>query len=164
MECCPGIGITWRVGVGRVAPATIVVLYARDVGFPETTLAILGGFKAVIIVIIADHTLTVEFFIDVSTMKDMNKITIDINPKTEEVAQAPAKSLGMTLSDIINIKLQQLVYHHQSILEAPYPVLEIDQETENILDEVHAEIEAGHVSRDYDNIDDMIKDLESKQI
>ena len=49
-----GIGITWRVGVGRVAPATIVVLYARDVGFPETTLAILGGFKAVIIVIIAD--------------------------------------------------------------------------------------------------------------
>ena len=92
----------------------------------------------------------------------MNKVVINIkaDPEVKEAAQDLARSLGLTLSSLINTQLKQLVNQKRLILEAPYPVIKMTKKLENELDEVHQEVKKGQVSQTFDNLDDLFADLD----
>ncbi len=93
----------------------------------------------------------------------MHKVVVNIKTdfETKEAAQLLANELGLTLSALINAQLKQFIYHRRLVLDAPYPVIAVDAKTEKTLDEVYKEVEAGQVSKSFDNVDDFLKDLKS---
>lgn len=93
----------------------------------------------------------------------MNKVVINIKTdlETKKASQAIANDLGLSLSALINTQLKQLIHHRRLVLDAPYPVMEIDAKTEKELDQVYKEISQGKVSQPFDSVEELLKDLNS---
>ncbi len=93
----------------------------------------------------------------------MNKVIVNIktDPETKKAAQLLANELGLTLSALINAQLKQLIHHRRLVLDAPYPTISVDAKMEKELDEAYKEIEAGQISKPFDNVDDFLNDLKA---
>jgi addiction module RelB/DinJ family antitoxin len=84
-------------------------------------------------------------------------ISVKIDKEVKEAAQAVAKSAGLNLSTLVNAYLRQVVATRRIELYAPEPMT---PELEKMIAVVEAEIEAGHVSEAYDNVDDFLVSLD----
>ena len=84
-------------------------------------------------------------------------ITIKTDKATKKASQKLAKEMGLTLSDLINNYLKQIVTS-QYIEILPEPMT---PKLEKLLQKAETEISKGQVSRPYDNIEDCLKDLHS---
>ena len=93
----------------------------------------------------------------------MNKVIVNIKTdlETKKAAQLLANELGLTLSALINAQLKQLIHHRRLVLDAPYPTIPVDAKMEKELDEAYKEIEAGQISKPFDNVDDFLNDLKA---
>ena len=83
-------------------------------------------------------------------------ITIKTDIATKRVVQKLAKEMGLTLNDLLNNCLKQIVANQhidRYILESMTPKLE------KLLEEAEEEIKMGEISRPYGNIEDLLKDL-----
>ena len=85
-------------------------------------------------------------------------ISVRTNSDIKNAAQQIAKSVGLSLSDLINSYLHQVVATRRIELYAPEPMT---PHLENLIAEVEAEIQSGKVSKKFTNAKDFLKDLKS---
>ena len=88
-------------------------------------------------------------------------IHLKIEESTKQALQALADDWGMSLSTLANLQFKQLARRQRLVLDADFPIMEMDEATEKELDKVYKEIKAGQVSRDFTDIDSFMADLES---
>ncbi|MEX1112369.1 MAG: type II toxin-antitoxin system RelB/DinJ family antitoxin [Candidatus Andersenbacteria bacterium] len=78
-------------------------------------------------------------------------VNFKTDPTVKRKAQAAAKQLGLSLSDVLNVLLRQFARDkelHASLEPTPY--------LERALEESKRDIEAGYVSPSFDSADDAI--------
>ena len=85
-------------------------------------------------------------------------ISVKINKDVKESAQEVAKSAGLTLSMLINAYLRQVSATRRIELYAPEPMT---PHLETLIAQVEQSIQAGNVSKSFDNAADFIADLKS---
>ena len=85
-------------------------------------------------------------------------ITTKTDAATKKAAQALAKEMGLTLNSLINSYLKQVIVTRRVEIYAPE---KMTPKLEKLIAEAEKAIERGEVSRDYDNVDDFLKDLHS---
>lgn len=85
-------------------------------------------------------------------------ISVKVDKSVKEAAQAVAKSTGLTLSALVNTYLRQVAMTRRIELYAPEPMT---PHLEKLIASVEKEIEAGNVSKPFDNVDDFIAELDS---
>lgn len=83
-------------------------------------------------------------------------ISVRIEKSVKESAQEVAKSVGLSLSTLINTYLRQVSMTRRIELYAPE---QMTPKMEKMIAEVEKEIKSGRVSASFDNVDDFIKDL-----
>jgi addiction module RelB/DinJ family antitoxin len=86
-------------------------------------------------------------------------ISVKVDKKTKEAAQEVAKSMGLTLSTLINSYLIQVVHSRRVELFAPE---KMTPKLEKLIGEVEAEIKAGNVSKAYADPHEFLKSLKHK--
>lgn len=85
-------------------------------------------------------------------------ISLKLDSQVKTDATALAKSTGLTLSGIINSYLKQIVSTRRIEIYAPE---ETTPHLEKLIAKVEKSIQAGNISRPFDNVDDFIADLKS---
>lgn len=85
-------------------------------------------------------------------------ISVRLDKDVKNSAQEVAKSAGLTLSTLINAYLRQVVATRRIELYSPEPMT---PHLEKLIAKVEKSIQAGHVSKAFDNAEDFIADLES---
>lgn len=83
-------------------------------------------------------------------------ISVKIDKDVKESAQEVAKSAGLTLSAIVNAYLRQIAATRRIEIYSPEPMT---PKLEKSIAEVEKEISEGKVSDKFDNIDDLLSDL-----
>ena len=91
-------------------------------------------------------------------------INIDTDPETKKAVQALADDWGLTVSSLINAQLRQLLARRRLVLEDSYPAKPMDVATEKIIERFHEQEVSGQISKPYDNLDELFKDLNTKPI
>lgn len=84
-------------------------------------------------------------------------VNVKIEPKLKALAQKRAKKLGVPLSQIIHTQLLNFTRGEKVEL----PAERMTPRLEKLINEVEAEIARGEVSPAFDNVDDMMRWLES---
>lgn len=85
-------------------------------------------------------------------------ISVRTDTNIKNAAQQIAKSVGLSLSDLINSYLHQLVATRRIELYAPEPMT---PHLEKLIAEVEGEIQSGKVSKKFNTANDFIKDLKA---
>lgn len=88
----------------------------------------------------------------------MEVISIKTDSDTKKAAQKLAKDLGLSLSSLINSYLKQVIVTGHVELYAPR---QITPQMEKILQGAEDSIQKGEISKDYDDIGELLKDLKS---
>jgi len=83
-------------------------------------------------------------------------VSVKIDKDVKQAAQAVAKNAGLNLSSLINAYLRQVVATRRIEIYSPEPMT---PELEEAIAVVEAEIKAGHVSKAYDDVDELMTDL-----
>lgn len=83
-------------------------------------------------------------------------ISVRTDKKIKEEATEVAKSVGISLSALINSYLRQIVATRRIELYAPEPMT---PKLENLIKEVEAELAEGKVSKEFTNTKDFLADL-----
>jgi addiction module RelB/DinJ family antitoxin len=86
-------------------------------------------------------------------------ISVKIDKKTKEAAQEVAKSMGLTLSSLINAQLRQAIVTRRVEFYAPE---QMTKKTEKLIEEAEKEIAAGNVVGPFDNVEDFLSALHKK--
>lgn len=86
-------------------------------------------------------------------------ISVKTDKKTKAAAKEVAKSMGLTLSSLINAQLRQLVVTRRVELYAPE---QMTKKTEKLIAEAEKEIATGQVYGPFDSIDDFLAALHKK--
>lgn len=85
-------------------------------------------------------------------------ITIKTDPETKKAAEDLAADAGLTLDELVNCYLKQVVATRHIDLRIPQ---KMTPKLEKLLGEAEADIKRGDVSGPYDNVEDFLKDLNS---
>jgi DNA-damage-inducible protein J/RHH-type rel operon transcriptional repressor/antitoxin RelB len=83
-------------------------------------------------------------------------ISVKIDKDVKESAQEVARSAGLSLSTLVNAYLRQVAATRRIELYAPE---QMTPKLENLIAEVEAELAAGKVSREFDDVEDFLGDL-----
>ncbi len=86
-------------------------------------------------------------------------ISVRIEKSVKESAQEVAKSVGLSLSSLINTYLRQVSMTRHIELYAPE---QMTPKLEKLIGEVEKEIAQGHVSKSFTNAEDFLNDLNRK--
>lgn len=89
-------------------------------------------------------------------METNTVISVKVNRQVKESAQEVAKSVGLTLSTLVNAYLRQVVATRRIELFAPE---EMTPHLEKLIAEFEADLEKGNVSRAFTNADDFLAAL-----
>ena len=81
-------------------------------------------------------------------------VKLDQNVKTS--AQEVAKSVGLTLSTLVNAYLRQVVATRRIELYAPESMT---PKLEKFISEIETELKAGKVSKKFDDVEEFLTDL-----
>ncbi len=83
-------------------------------------------------------------------------ISVKLDKDVKASAQEVAKSAGLTLSTLVNSYLRQVAATRRIELYAPEPMT---PKLEKLIAEIEAELNAGNVSKKFDNVSDFLADL-----
>ena len=83
-------------------------------------------------------------------------ISVKLDQDVKTSAQDIAKSVGLTLSTLVNAYLRQVVATRRIELYAPEPMT---PKLEKLIAEVEEGLKAGKVSKEFDNVEDFLADL-----
>lgn len=83
-------------------------------------------------------------------------ISIRIEKKVKEEAQEVARSIGVSLSTLVNSYLKQIIATRRIELYAPEPMT---PKLESLIAEVEAELDSGQFSQKFDNAEDFLAAL-----
>ncbi len=83
-------------------------------------------------------------------------ISVRLDQDVKTSAQDIAKSVGLTLSTLVNAYLRQVVATRRIELYAPEPMT---PKLEKLIAEVEEGLKAGKVSKEFDNVEDFLADL-----
>ncbi len=83
-------------------------------------------------------------------------ISVKLDKRVKDSAQEVAKSMGLTLSALINSYLRQVSASRQVTLYAPEVAT---PQMEKIIAEAEAEIAAGEVSEGFESVDEFLAEL-----
>ncbi len=83
-------------------------------------------------------------------------ISVKVDKDVKDAAREVAKSAGLTLSSLVNAYLRQVVATRRIELYAPE---QMTPKLEALIADVEAEVATGGVSKTYDNVDDLMRDL-----
>jgi len=89
-------------------------------------------------------------------METNTVISVKVNRQVKESAQEVAKSVGLTLSTLVNAYLRQVVATRRIELFAPE---EMTPHLEKLIAEFEADLEKGNFSRAFTNADDFLAAL-----
>lgn len=85
-------------------------------------------------------------------------ISIKIDQDVKDQAKAMAASAGISLSTIVNAQLRQFIATRRIEFYAPEPM---SPKLTKLIAEVEKERASGLVSKSFDTVEDMLKDLNS---
>jgi len=83
-------------------------------------------------------------------------ISIRTDQNIKNAAQQVAKSVGISLSAMVNAYLRQVVATRRIELYAPEPMT---PKLEGLISEVEAELKSNQISRKFRDVDDFLADL-----
>ena len=83
-------------------------------------------------------------------------ISVKLDQDVKTSAQDIAKSVGLTLSTLVNAYLRQVVATRRIELYAPEPMT---PKLEKLIAEVEEGLKEGKVSKEFDNVEDFLADL-----
>ena len=83
-------------------------------------------------------------------------ISVKVDKEIKDSAREVAKSAGLTLSSLVNAYLRQVVATRRIELYAPE---QMTPKLEALIADVEAEVATGGVSKVYDNVDELVRDL-----
>jgi len=83
-------------------------------------------------------------------------ISIRTDKNVKNAAQQVAKSVGISLSAMVNAYLRQVIATRRIELYAPEPMT---PKLEGLIAEVEAELQSDQVSKKFNNVDDFLADL-----
>jgi len=83
-------------------------------------------------------------------------ISVKIDKEVKASAQEVANSAGLTLSTLVNAYLRQVAATRRIEIYSPEPMT---PKLEKLIAEVETELQAGKVSKKFDNVEDFLTDL-----
>ena len=83
-------------------------------------------------------------------------ISVKIDKEVKASAQEVANSAGLTLSTLVNAYLRQVAATRRIEIYSPEPMT---PKLEKLIAEVEGELQAGKVSKKFDNVEDFLTDL-----
>ena len=83
-------------------------------------------------------------------------ISVRIDKDIKQAAQQVAKSVGISLSTMINAYLRQVITTRRIELYAPEPMT---PKLEGLISEIESELQSNQVSKKFNNADDFLADL-----
>ena len=83
-------------------------------------------------------------------------ISVKVDKDVKASVQEVAKSAGLTLSTLVNAYLRQVAATRRIELYAPEPMT---PKLQGFIAEIESELQAGKLSKPFDNVDDFLADL-----
>ena len=85
-------------------------------------------------------------------------ISVKVDREVKDSAQGVAKSVGLTLSSLVNAYLRQIVATRRIEFFVPE---EMTPKLESLVAEIENELKTGVISPEFDNADDFLADLKN---